>query len=111
MTEETLIFPIDDSEPKTGFYAVVLKRKCPLRALGIFYAGGMKSVFLDGKLVSSPSIDWREAFGSLYFMTLLKGKKISRDEYIELVTLRQRDELGGVDVNTPTNRNSEKVAI
>lgn len=108
---EVLMFDMTDTPPAEGFYAVKLGRGCALRALGVICNSGLWQVFLDGQRVDNPSLNWKEAFGWLIKLWALQGEKLSRTDYLELVTLRTKDRLEGVDLTKPLNRSTERTSI
>jgi hypothetical protein len=110
-TDQILIFPPDDSAPAQGFFAVRLRKNCPFRALGVICNQGVWHVWVDGRQYAEPSQDWKLAFGSLYQLVHLQGKKLSMHEYKNLALARTADALNGVDLNKPISPNQQEVAI
>jgi hypothetical protein len=109
MNDKVMIFPPDNSEPLQGFFAVTLARNGLLRALAIVKKGEWWSVTIDGSLVDNSSKNWPEAFGHLYKNILLNGRRMSRDEYQDLLRRRIRDQFSGVDANKPLNFNEVRI--
>jgi len=108
---QVLLFSADDEPPAQGLYSVTLRRGCVERALGIICNNGLWSVFLDGEQYCEPSQNWRDAFGRLYQQPLMKGRKLSVNEYRKLYKKRLADKLNGIDLSKPLDQTKTEIAI
>ena len=103
---EWIIKP-DMSEPAQGFFSVKLGKNHLTRALAVFSTRAINhnvwAVYLDGTIISDQKeMDWRKAFGKLFAHAQdLTGTRISRDEYIALITQRRKDVAMGIDLDAP----------
>lgn len=113
--QQTCIYQTDgqhhDAAP--GLYAVKLGKGTLERALGVVRSGVFWTVYLDGKPLSVPETAWRPAFGHLFKnrVAFLYGRKLSANEYRELVKIRKLDVLNGLDLSRPVNLHSSRIAI
>lgn len=108
---EVLIFPVDDTPPLEGFYSVTLRKGCVERALGIICNQGLWNVYIDGSPYGEPSQNWREAFGKLYQQVMMKGRRLSINEYRTLYKKRLQDKINGIDLDRPLDQTRTRIAI
>lgn len=109
--DKVLIFPFNGDDPETGFFLIRTKKNGKNRSLGIFNTDGLWSVYLDGKRIADPNCLWNKAFGSLYELPLLCGKKLSLPEYRALVAERTKDELSGNSSDSRINKLTTRIEI
>lgn len=105
--DRIMIFPHDGTDPPQGYFGVTLGRGHLERGMKISKIDyDYWEVCLDGDQFADPHPDWREAFGRLGKREILLGRKLTPDQYRQLLTDRLKDVLAGRDINEPVDLNT-----